>query len=249
MADRRTERDRGRERRWGDDLGQADRGHGGGYAAIGYGRGYGRDFGAGGRNQGFDGSWGAGYGGSVAPSDYREGFGGEAYGGGMAADDYARSFGGRGGDFGADDGSWIDREADRRAAPQEEGRHAGRGPKGWTRSDARVREAVCEQMMDDRLLDAREIEVSVSGGTVRLSGHVPHPSDVRLAEMIARSAVGRIEVRNDLEVAPGASAGGGGDEDAERDPKARFRPRGQEHALTSGERLQALGRPGPDDRG
>lgn len=183
--------------------GQATRETGGGgrVRSPGYGRGYGRDFGGAGRNQGFDGSWGQGYGGSVGPSDYREGFGGEAYGGGMAADDYARSFGGRGEDFGADDRNWIDRRAERNSGP-----NAGKGPKGWSRSDQRVREEVCERLTEDRLLDARGVEVSVADGVVTLRGEVPGSSDAAHAEMLARGAPGVRDVVTELRHAPGTRA-------------------------------------------
>jgi hypothetical protein len=162
-------------------------------------RGYGRDFGGGGYGQGFDGSWGQGYGGSVAPSDYREGFGGEAYGGGMQASDYERSFGGRGDAFGGDDRNWIDQRADERSA----GAHRGRGPRGWSRSDERIREEVCERLLQDRLLDARGVEVSVQDGVVTLSGEAPGASDAAHAEMLARQAPGVTDVRVELRHAPG----------------------------------------------
>ncbi len=162
------------------------------------GRGYGRDFGGGGLNQGFDGSHGLGYGGSVAPSDYREGFGGEAYAGGMSAADYERSFGGRGEAFGGDDRSWMDKRADR-----ELGAHRGKGPRSWTRSDERIREQVCERLLHDRLLDARGIEVSVADGVVTLAGEVPGASDAAHAEMLARQTAGVSEVRCDLAHRPG----------------------------------------------
>lgn len=178
--------------------GQASRDTSGGPQPIGMGRGYGRDFGGGGLNQGADGSWGQGYGGSVAPSDYREGLGGEAYAGGMSGADYERSHGARGGDFGGDDRSWMDRR-------EEQGRplagpHGGRGPKGWSRTDERLREAVCEAMMHDRLLDARGIEVQVEDRTVILAGHVGGASDITLAEMIARRVAGVSDVQSTLTV-------------------------------------------------
>jgi hypothetical protein len=168
---------------------------GGGMAS---GRGYGRDFGEG-RGQGFDGGHGEGYGGSVGPTDYREGFGGEAYGGGMQAADYERSFGGRGEDFGGDDRGWIDQRADQAS----QGPHRGRGPRGWSRRDERIREEVCERLLQDRLLDARGVEVQVQDGVVTLAGEVPGGSDAAHAEMLARQAPGVVEVRCNLVHAPG----------------------------------------------
>lgn len=42
--------------------------------------------------------------------------------------------------------------------------------------------------MEDRLIDAREIEVPVDGATVTLSGEVPGTSDAARAETPARRA-------------------------------------------------------------
>jgi hypothetical protein len=181
--------------------------HTGGYEGNdpGYGRGYGRDFGGGGRNQGFDGSWGQGYGGSVAPSDYREGFGGEAYGGGMAASDYETSNGGRGGNFGPDDRSWIDVCADDEC----EGRphHAGRGPKNWSRSDQALYEEVCERLLRDPLIDARGVTVDVADGVVAVHGHAAAPADPALIERLVREVPGVRGAAFDLAIRPrGASA-------------------------------------------
>ncbi|MFC3067982.1 BON domain-containing protein [Phenylobacterium soli] len=187
----------------GTEQSTAGQSHAGGYEGgdPGYGRGYGRDFGGAGRNQGFDGSWGAGYGGSVAPSDYREGFGGEAYGGGMSAGDYDRSFGGRGETFGADDRSWMDICADDEAAGRSH--HRGRGPKDWNREDQQVYEAVCERLLRDPLLDARGMSVEVEEGVVTLSGEARHSSDPSLAKLLASEVAGVKAVRAELVIRPG----------------------------------------------
>ena len=178
------------------------RAHEGGYQGAGpeYGRGYGRDFGGGGLNQGFDGSWGQGYDGSVAPGDYREGFGGEAYGGGMASGDYDRSQGGRGETFGADDRSWFDRCAD----DEFHGRrhHRGRGPKDWSRDDQRIYEEVCERLLHDRLIDARGMEVEVDDGVVTLKGEARAAADPLLAERLVRETPGVKDVQLELAVHP-----------------------------------------------
>ena len=79
--------------------------------------------------------------------------------------------------------------------PRALGPHAGKGPKGWTRSDARIREAVCEALTDDRLLDARGIGVEVEDGVVTLTGDAPGASDATLAEIIASRTPGVAEVR------------------------------------------------------
>lgn len=176
--------------------------HEGGYegAAPEYGRGYGRDFGGGGLNQGFDGSHGEGYGGSAAPGDYREDFGGEAYASGMAAGDYDRSHGARGAEFRADDRTWMDRCADDEC--QGRSHHRGRGPKDWSRDDRRLYEEICERLLSDRLIDAREIVVEVEGGVVTLRGQARAPADPLLAEELVRRTPGVKGLEIDLRVGP-----------------------------------------------
>ncbi|MBL8556721.1 MAG: BON domain-containing protein [Phenylobacterium sp.] len=86
------------------------------------------------------------------------------------------------------------------------GPHAGKGPQAWTRDDARLREDVSDRLMEDRLIDARGVEVLVDGAVVTLVGHVPGASDVAHAELLARATPGVEEVRNRLTVEPGERA-------------------------------------------
>jgi osmotically-inducible protein OsmY len=86
------------------------------------------------------------------------------------------------------------------------GPHAGKGPRAWTRSDLQLREEVSDRLMEDRLLDARGVEVSVDAGTVTLAGQVPGASDVAHAEMVVRGTPGVGEVINRLRVRPGPRA-------------------------------------------
>jgi len=86
------------------------------------------------------------------------------------------------------------------------GLHAGKGPRGWTLSDSRLIDEVSDRLMEDRLLDARDIEVSADGGVVTLSGEVPGASDVAHAEMLARETAGVRDVSNRLSVHPGPRA-------------------------------------------
>ena len=50
-----------------------------------------------------------------------------------------------------------------------QGPHAGRGPIGWTRTDARLAEAVSEALSEDRLLDARG--QAVGSGYLEMTGY------------------------------------------------------------------------------
>lgn len=60
--------------------------------------------------------------------------------------------------------------------------HVGKGPKGFVRSDERIREQVCEALADHPEIDASDIEVEVADGEVTLKGTVANRSIKRLAE-------------------------------------------------------------------
>lgn len=84
--------------------------------------------------------------------------------------------------------------------------NAGKGPRGWNLRDDRLVEEVSDRLMEDRLLDARGVEVSANAGVVTLAGEVPGASDVAHAEMLARQTAGVIQVVNQLRVQPGQRA-------------------------------------------
>jgi len=119
------------------------------------------------------------YGGSPAGSGYggwgqSTMYGGEAYGAGRG---------------------WMSSDW---SAPS--GPYAGRGPRGYTRSDERILEDVCERMTQHGQLDASDIEVRVTGAEVILQGSVGSRHAKRLAEDIAESVSGVREVSNQLRV-------------------------------------------------
>ncbi|HET7549867.1 MAG TPA: BON domain-containing protein [Gemmatimonadaceae bacterium] len=80
------------------------------------------------------------------------------------------------------------------------GGFAGRGPKGYTRSDARIEEDVNEMLTRDPELDASDIEVRVSGGVVELSGRVADRWAKRRAYYDAERCPGVRDVRSTLEL-------------------------------------------------
>jgi hypothetical protein len=79
--------------------------------------------------------------------------------------------------------------------------YAGRGPKGYRRSDERIKEDVSDRLEQHPHIDAIDVEVSVSGGTVTLSGTVPERQMKRLAEDLVEGCPGVKEVTNQLRVA------------------------------------------------
>ena len=138
---------------------------------------------------------------------YRPGYGTE----GRDNESYYSSRYGRGGDrargfferAGDEIRSWFgDEEADQRRLRDEQraGQYSGRGPRGYRRSDERIREDVNERLTDDSFLDATNIEVSVDSGIVTLTGTVNNRSDKRRAEDLAESVSGVSDVSNQLRV-------------------------------------------------
>ena len=97
--------------------------------------------------------------------------------------------------------SWTgDEDAERRRRMDETQSHYGRGPKGYTRSDERIREDVNDRLTDDWVVDASDIEVAVRNGDVTLSGTVDSRQAKRRAEDCAESASGVRNVQNNLRV-------------------------------------------------
>jgi len=80
----------------------------------------------------------------------------------------------------------------------EQGRFSGRGPKGYQRSDDRIREDVCERLTQHPEIDAVDIEIQVKNGEVTLMGTVDRRDEKRLAEDVAESVSGVKDVHNQL---------------------------------------------------
>lgn len=86
--------------------------------------------------------------------------------------------------------------------PPEAGRpdHRGRGPKGYRRSDDRIREDVCEELMAHPFIDASEMEVEVTDGEVTLRGDVDMKRTKNAIEDLVDSVPGVVDVHNHLRV-------------------------------------------------
>jgi hypothetical protein len=76
----------------------------------------------------------------------------------------------------------------------------GKGPKGYERSDERIREEVCDCLADADSIDASSIEVKVDKGEVILSGTVSDRYQKREAEDLIESLRGVKDVHNNLKV-------------------------------------------------
>jgi osmotically-inducible protein OsmY len=151
-----------------------------------------------GQAYGRDADYGAGrYGQAFSGQDYSRSYGADRYeGAGRAQED--RSFWSQTRD---EVSSWFGDDEARRRRQQDEmrsGEHRGRGPKGYARSDDRIRDDVSDLLSDNDRLDASDIEVAVSGAEVTLNGTVSQKGDKRLAEDLAESISGVKHVQNNL---------------------------------------------------
>lgn len=186
-----------------------ERGYGGGERGYGGGeRGWGRERGEGGQGRyldtsnRFDTSSGSGQRYNY-PTSSRSG---ERYGERDRGYDYGRGEYGAGEERGwwdrASDevASWFgDEEAERRRRMDQQRPHRGKGPKGYRRSDERIKEDINDRLSEG-YLDATDITVAVENGEATLSGTVNSRADKRRAEDIAEYVSGVSNVENRLRV-------------------------------------------------
>lgn len=97
--------------------------------------------------------------------------------------------------------SWFgDEEAERRRRMDEQRRqYRGRGPKGYRRSDERIKEDINDRLSEG-YLDASDVEVMVVNSEVTLTGTVNSRTDKRRAEDIAEDVNGVTNVENRIRV-------------------------------------------------
>jgi hypothetical protein len=81
-----------------------------------------------------------------------------------------------------------------------DGPYRGRGPRGYRRSDDRIREDVCDCLTHAADVDATDIDVQVAEGIVTLSGTVDGRYAKRRSEDIAETVNGVRDVNNQLRV-------------------------------------------------
>ncbi|HEY1586253.1 MAG TPA: BON domain-containing protein [Polyangia bacterium] len=142
--------------------------------------------------------------------DYREsgfGFGGtDRYFGGGGYGGYG-NYGERGyGERGYGGRSMAERAMGDRGAYRTEyydygERPMGRAPKGYQRSDERIKEDVCDWLMHS-WVDAENVEIEVRSGEVVLAGSVEDRAAKRAIEDIADRVLGVKDVQNNIRVRP-----------------------------------------------
>ncbi|MDX9875501.1 MAG: BON domain-containing protein [Spongiibacteraceae bacterium] len=85
-------------------------------------------------------------------------------------------------------------------APSHYRSHRGRGPKGYVRSDERIREEVCERLTHDHAVDASDVTVECKDGIVTLMGSVERRRDKHQVEDVVENVVGVTDIENRLKV-------------------------------------------------
>lgn len=98
----------------------------------------------------------------------------------------------------AQDYDYRDSERYRDIGKRTETDHSGKGPRGWSRSDERLKEDVSDALFLSYDVDASEVEVEVEKGVVTLSGRVESREMKWAAEDAVDNVSGVIDVRNEL---------------------------------------------------
>jgi osmotically-inducible protein OsmY len=155
--------------------------HGYGDSWSGYGRGGYGSIGGQGFDEDFQGTTNS----SVLSGAFGQGPGG--YGGG-----YSQGLAGRGG-YGQGSG-YIGQPS-----------HAGKGPKGYTRSDERLKEDISERLTRDPNVDASDIGIDARNGNVTLTGSVADRRTKHYVEDLCEDCYGVQDIDNRLTVRPRSS--------------------------------------------
>lgn len=87
---------------------------------------------------------------------------------------------------------------DPRSEAFKEKNYKGKGPKGYVRSDERIREEACECLTDHPEINPRKMEVHVSQGIVTLEGVVEDRQTKRAIEDLIDDVCGVKDIHNHL---------------------------------------------------
>jgi osmotically-inducible protein OsmY len=170
-----------------------------------------------------------GRGGGWEAQESRRDFGGEGFGtsGGGSYGDYFRGSGPTGSGQsaygqGGRQGSGVrqleleDWSGSRSLGGEEQrfrgSKYLGKGPKGYKRSDERLREDISERLMQSGWIDSSEVTVEVADGTVTLQGTVPERRMKHEIEDLIDGCLGEKDIDNRVRVQradSGASSGMG----------------------------------------
>lgn len=179
---------------WGHDRSSSYQspGH---YSSSGYGQSSGSGMGSQG-HQGFSsaGSYGtqSGFGSSQG---YGQGYGSNSFGQGQGSSSNHGSQYGQMGGISQNQQRWGSDSSSSSFQSK-----AGRGPKGYKRSDERIKEEISDLLTGHHEIDPSEVELKVSNGEVTLTGSVSSRHEKRLVEDLASQISGVTDVTNQLRV-------------------------------------------------
>jgi hypothetical protein len=159
---------------------------------------------------------------------------------------------GRGGETWYREGSWelpadqdIEWRGMRSGGSFDQGPFAGRGPRGYRRSDQAIFEEVCERLTAHGYIDATEIDVEVQQGIVTLTGIAPDRRQKRLAEQAIENIAGVQDVSNQVRLASRAEERTASDAQKERSADADDTDRKAEQPTIAEQRTEAQAASGP----
>ena len=192
---------------WGPEYGQQQYGQQGGFGARGYeGQGsyqsgyYGPQPGFGGQSP----AHGFNEPGRFSGHRGQQSFSGQGYGhSGMGSSPSGQSFGEAGHSYGQQ--GFGQSQYGYGGENWQEGsrRHHGRGPKGYQRSDERLKEDISERLMSAAYVDASEVSVEVKDGKVTLEGSVHERRMKHCIEDIVDDCMGVKDIDNRIRVSQG----------------------------------------------
>jgi hypothetical protein len=111
------------------------------------------------------------------------------------------------------------------------GPFTGRGPRGYQRSDERIKEDVSDRLTMHGQIDAHDIDVQVKDAEVTLAGTVNNREAKRMAEDVAESVQAVREVHNQLRVRQGQQSNPGQHEAySQQPPQTQLEMRSQQPA-------------------
>jgi hypothetical protein len=90
--------------------------------------------------------------------------------------------------------------SDESAVSYERPRRYARGPKGYQRSDERIKEDISERLWAAHFIDSSDVTVEVKGGVVTLDGTVPNRYMRHVIENIADRCLGVQDIDNRVRV-------------------------------------------------
>jgi osmotically-inducible protein OsmY len=96
------------------------------------------------------------------------------------------------------------------------GRHYGKGPRNYKRSDERIREEISDCLMAHPEIDASQIDVEVNDGEVVLRGNVEERHIKHELEDLAEGILGVRDVNNQVRVRSREEAGSENDESGQK---------------------------------